>query len=229
MIAHEQEVVARHFDQVAKEYDYWKSKNKFYYDRLYAIVRKNTAGAKTVLDVGCGTGALLRASHAPRALGIDVSDAMVALARERNRDLPDYRFEHADITTWESSERFDAVLFFDVIEHVPDRLAAIQSLARVLAPGGRLVIEMANPAWEPILMFAERRGLKMPEGPHYRIWGGELLRLAEQSGLKLIQREWHLIFPKYIPYVSWFLNDVIGRLPIVRRLAVIEVFVFTKA
>jgi SAM-dependent methyltransferase len=165
----------------------------------------------------------------PKGVGIDISPGMIEVAKRNNAGHPQYEFQVADVTRFYSPHAFDTILFFDVIEHVADISSSLRSLYDLLAPGGTIVFTMANPLWEPILMVAERWGLKMPEGPHHRIWGGELLRLASLSGLKLAKREWHLIFPKYIPYVSWFLNKVVGTIPLIRRGAVIEVFIFTRA
>jgi 2-polyprenyl-3-methyl-5-hydroxy-6-metoxy-1,4-benzoquinol methylase len=223
----EQDVTA-HFDAVARDYDYWKKKNWFYYDTLRAIARRYVAPGASLLDVGCGTGAMIEATMPARAMGIDVSPEMIEIAKQRNQGHPEYRFVTADITTFRPGETVDVVLFFDVIEHVADTKAALASLHELLTPGGHLVITMANPLWEPVLMVAERLGLKMPEGPHYRVPTSGLLELARQAQLSLAKREWHLLFPKYIPIFSWFINDIVGQLPLMKRLAVIEVFVFTR-
>jgi SAM-dependent methyltransferase len=71
-----------------------------------------------VLDLGCGTGqhieALARRGH--RAVGVDVSPALVVLARERN---PDARIEVADLQTFALGERFDlAVALFGVFDYL---------------------------------------------------------------------------------------------------------------
>jgi 2-polyprenyl-3-methyl-5-hydroxy-6-metoxy-1,4-benzoquinol methylase len=224
-----QQEVATHFDAVAEEYDYWKKKNWFYYDALRTIARSYVSNESNLLDVGCGTGAMIEATKPRRATGIDISPDMVEIAKARLKTHPEYTFLAADITKFKAAETYDAILFFDVIEHVPDTNAALASLYKLIAPNGRLVVTMANPLWEPILMVAEKLKLKMPEGPHYRVPTKEFLQRAGASGLKLTKREWYLLFPKFIPGFSWFINDVIGRIPIIQRLAVIEVFVFTKA
>lgn len=223
-----QQEVAKHFDTVARDYDFWKKKNWYYYDTLHAIARAHTASAKRLLDVGCGTGTMMGIVAPPSGTGIDISPQMIAVARRNNAAHPEYSFEAADVTGFTPATTFDAILFFDVVEHVTDIPATLRSLHDLLAPGGNIVFTMANPLWEPILMLTERWGLKMPEGPHHRIWGGELLRRASAAGLVLKEREWHLIFPKHIPYISWFLNEVIGKIPFIRRGAVIEVFIFTR-
>ncbi len=226
---HEQDAVVTHFDEVAKQYDYWKQKNWFYYDTLKAITAKHVNPQDRLLDSGCGTGALLRAAGVRDAVGIDISPEMIAIAKERNADHPEFQFQTADIITFRSESPFDAILFYDVIEHVPDTRAALASLYQLLAPGGRLILSMANPLWEPILMLAEKLGLKMPEGPHYRVPTRQFLKMAQDAGFILEKREWYLLFPKSVPALSWFLNDIIGRIPLIERLSVIEVFILTKS
>jgi SAM-dependent methyltransferase len=225
----DQAIIGAHFDEVSKDYDYWKKKNWFYYQTLYAIARRYAGGAARLLDVGCGTGAMMEAVAPAQGVGIDVSPGMIAVAKTKYAHHAAYAFEVADIVSYTSSEKFNVILCFDVVEHLSDVPRALASLKDLLSQNGTLVLVMANPLWEPILMFAERRGLKMPEGPHYRMPDRELLLLASKAGLKLEKREWHLLFPKYIPWFSWFCNEVVGRLPLIKRLAVVEVFIFSRA
>src|SRR6267142_2054459 len=113
-----QQDVAVHFDAVAREYDYWKTKNWFYYDALRKIARAFVGPEDTLLDVGCGTGAMIEATQPKAATGIDISPDMVAIAESRLKNHPEYTFLAADITEFKAQETFDAILFFDVIEHV---------------------------------------------------------------------------------------------------------------
>lgn len=218
--------VGRHFGSVAAEYDYWKQKNPYYYDELKSIARQWASGARAVLDVGCGTGAILASLTPVRGVGVDLSPQMIAIARERNAARPQLSFVASDIADFYPDQTFDAVLFFDVIEHVPDPAPALAALRRSVESGGRVVISMANPMWEPVLLLAEKLGLKMPEGPHHRISAKTLIHLAATAGLRLFARDFRLLFPKDIPVFSYVVNRILGRLPLLRRLSVIEVFVF---
>lgn len=222
-----QDEIAAHFDDVAREYDFWKQKNWLYYDTLRAIARMHAAQDESLLDVGCGTGEMIRAVKPIKAVGIDISPVMVAIAQERNRGYPEYLFKTADITKFKSDEKFKTVLFFDVIEHVPDMQAALRALHDVLATDGVIILSMANPLWEPILLLGEKMGMKMPEGPHFRMSDKDLIRRAAEAGLKLQKREWYLLFPKHLPLVSALLNWF-GQFSPLNRLCVIEVFVFRR-
>ncbi|MDU8945669.1 class I SAM-dependent methyltransferase [Ovoidimarina sediminis] len=104
-----------------------------------------------VLDIGCGAGdttleAARRAGATGRALGIDVSAPLLALAEERARDVPNAAFLKADAQSHgfgaggfdRLTSRF-GVMFFDDFD------AAFGNLRRALAPGGRAALL----AWAP--------------------------------------------------------------------------------
>src|SRR5687767_11876725 len=71
------------------------------------------------LDVGCGCNGrvinLLKAEGF-QVEGVDVSERMVALARQRD---PDLSFYHADICRWELLRKYDFITAWDSIWHVP--------------------------------------------------------------------------------------------------------------
>jgi 2-polyprenyl-3-methyl-5-hydroxy-6-metoxy-1,4-benzoquinol methylase len=112
------------------------------------------APGTTVLDIGCGVGRWSRrlARRGARVTGIDLSPTMVDEARRRARvDGVASRcdFQVADVTRLDLSERFSLVLGITVLQHIleMDRLdAAVERLARHLAPNGRLVLLEAAPS-----------------------------------------------------------------------------------
>jgi SAM-dependent methyltransferase len=136
------------------------------YDKLYAkkdyekeaalIVSLATArnpGAKTLLDVACGTGKhLLYLKRAYRAEGVDISRGFVQIARQAN---PDLRFEVADMVGMRLHRTFDVVTcLFSAIGFVRTHARlrrAIRSLADHLGSGGLLFVEPWFPPdqWHP--------------------------------------------------------------------------------
>ena len=99
-----------------------------------------------VLDVGCGTGApacRLAADQGVEVLGITTSEVGVAAATERARaaGLPGARFEVRDGTDNQLPDAsFDRVWVMESSHLMPDRQALLSECARVLRPGGRLVL-----------------------------------------------------------------------------------------
>lgn len=102
-----------------------------------------------VLDVGCGTGFVLAALEAAgmRATGIDMHLAALRLARARVRG-PLFLSDAAALPFLAD---FDVVTLFDVIEHAVDDVGVLRQAARVLTPGGHVVVTApAGPdLWTP--------------------------------------------------------------------------------
>jgi ubiquinone/menaquinone biosynthesis C-methylase UbiE len=96
-----------------------------------------------LLDVGCGTGAAVRAAAevVERAVGLDLSPNMLAEARKRATGLPNAEFVEGDSENLPFDDgEFTAALCTTSLHHYPRPDAAAREFARVLAPGGRLVI-----------------------------------------------------------------------------------------
>ena len=98
-------------------------------------------GEAAVLDVGCGCGGLLSAisSHIGRGVGLDVSQQMLAHARERNAGDPRVSFALGDAARAPYADgSFDVVVSFLSL-HYLTWPSAIDEIMRVLTPGGRLL------------------------------------------------------------------------------------------
>jgi SAM-dependent methyltransferase len=110
---------------------------------LDRLIQERRPGARTLLDVACGTGAHLEHLAGKYEVeGLDLDPEMLAVARER---LPDATFHEGDMTSFDLDKRFGTVFcMFSSIGYVKteERLGdAIASMARHLEPGGVLVVE----------------------------------------------------------------------------------------
>ncbi len=108
------------------------------------LARVEGRGLATALDIGCGEGRFCRmiAPHVGRTTGIDPAPSMIAEARRRD-PMGDYRVGRAEQLDFPDNS-FDLLvsyLSFIDIEHID---AAIAEMARVLAPGGTLLIANLN-------------------------------------------------------------------------------------
>lgn len=113
------------------------------------------AGREASLELGCGVGRITRALSPSfrRCVGVDISAAMIQRAREMNADRPNCEWvvnDAPDLAAFDDGE-FDLVVSFIVLQHVPDRAVIssyLREMARILAPGGALVVQM--PASMPL-------------------------------------------------------------------------------
>jgi ubiquinone/menaquinone biosynthesis C-methylase UbiE len=126
------------------------------------------ASAGSVLDVGCGTGLLLRkaraAGHTGRLVGLDPAAAMLDQARVRD----DVEWILGDLSTVDFEDGFDLVVMtghvFQVFLGDDDIRAALAAVRRALAPGGRFAFETLNPARRPWEHWAGSVELVAPDG-----------------------------------------------------------------
>ena len=115
-----------------------------------AIVRQLREGSiESVLDAGTGTGRMLEllAPTIKRGVGVDSSPDMLAIARDRleRAHIHHCQVRLADVyrlpfANGDGEQGFDAVLFHQVLHYLEDPQGAIAEAARVLKPGGRILI-----------------------------------------------------------------------------------------
>lgn len=98
-----------------------------------------------VLDIGCGTGAVLQELQASReAEGVDFSE--LALEFGRKRGLTGLTLADAQALPF-SDGSFQAVVSLDTLEHVPDDAKALSEMARILSPGGIVILNVPAFQW----------------------------------------------------------------------------------
>jgi ubiquinone/menaquinone biosynthesis C-methylase UbiE len=137
---------SKYFDSVADKWD--DMRRTFFGDgvRRAAVAAARVAAGAVVADVGTGTGFLAEGAldAGARVIGVDASEGMLARVRERfaGRDF-EARLGDVDSLPLADGEA-DAVLANMVLHHAPDPPRAIREMARVLKPGGRLVVTDAD-------------------------------------------------------------------------------------
>jgi ubiquinone/menaquinone biosynthesis C-methylase UbiE len=134
----------RYYDDFSLTYDAHREAGYHaFVDDFEAACVRAWLGGPRVLEVGCGTGQVLRRVRrfAPQALGVDLSRGMLRRARERG--LPVAQASAMALPFRDGG--FDLVYSFKVLPHLPELARALAEIERVLAPGGHAILEFYNP------------------------------------------------------------------------------------
>lgn len=172
-----------------------------YEEQILPMAAEHLAGARRVLDVGCGEGQisrLARAGGAEVAIGIDPTWAQVAVATERGGGAA-YARAGAGALPFASAS-FDAVVACLVFEHIRDVDDAIAEVARVLEPGGRFLFFLNHPLLQtPNSGWIDDQILDPPE-QYWRI--GDYL--VEDESLQEVEKD--VLIPFIHRPLSRYLN-----------------------
>lgn len=119
---------------------------------MLALVREHARSASQVLEVGCGQGALLKKLELelPAAVvhGADVSPRSLEKSRQLGSRAELFQLDLAaldfDAQQAERFGRFDLIICSEVLEHLVDDARALERIARLLAPGGHLIVSVPS-------------------------------------------------------------------------------------
>ncbi len=171
-----------------------------------SVVASHIHPGSTVLDLGCGTGAIGR-HLAQRGDGV-VIDGLTLSTPEAELAAPYYRqvevtnLDDADLTRLFGHGAYDAIICADVLEHLDDSTRVLQQCRTLLAPAGRLLLSIPNTAYVGLiaeLMCGEFR---------YREEG-----LLDQTHLRFFTRRTLERFLHQCGYVIEQLDSVERSLP----------------
>lgn len=224
-----------HFDEIATEYDASLPAHvvEHYLDKRTAFVRARCAG-RSVLDVGCGTGALAGRLQAAgyEVTGLDPSEGMLDVMRARTTGVVAVHGSGTELPF--ESGHFDIVLTVATLHHIADPADVRQTLAemvRVCAPGGTILVwdhNPRNPYWSHLMA-------RVPQdtGEERLIPEGEITSALRAAGAEIVSSEQLGLVPDFTPpravRAAAALERLVERTPAVKRLAAHNVVLARRA
>lgn len=180
----EPSVLGTKYDKIAQWWHDCHVNSSYGVTQFEKAIRFTSQGGQA-LDVGCGAGGRfvrILESHGFAVTGLDVSVEMINLARKNH---PGHRFLHQDICIWETNEKFNFIVAWDSIFHLPFAMQkpVVSKLCGLLASGGILIYTFGD-------AHGEHTGQWHNDTFHYSSIGiSENLQLVMSNGLKILHLE----------------------------------------
>lgn len=169
-----------------------------------------------ILELGCATGDLIGNLKPSIGVGVDISDSMIAVARE---EYPSIEFVCDNAENFDTEKTFDYIILSGIVGTIENIQVLLEKAQKWAKTDTRIFIDFYNPLWYPLIKLGEKTGLKMPEMTRNWLSVDDLENFLYISGYQVIKRKYLMFFPKYVPLVSYILNKFIGNLPLLRRLS----------
>lgn len=183
-----------------------KGYDKHMLDLKFNLIRKYGKG-KVVLDLCCGTGEYLY-SELPlfkRAVGIDFSEKMLSIFRNRFNKIPSkLKIMQGDAREIPlKNESVDFVYSYSSLYYVPEVERAIGEIGRVLKSGGFAAFELGN-FWSANTFITELNYRVYGWSKPFHISYPKMLRAIDKAGLKIVDQHTFQFFPTWgIPLIPW--------------------------
>ncbi len=174
-----------------------------------------------VLDAGCGSGVHVRLSRDARIVGIDISEAQL----QRNRFISEKIV--GDIQVYDlGEEKFDFVMCWDVLEHLPEPDKALRSFARAVKTDGAILLALPNvyslkglitkftPHWFHIWIYRHIFNSKNAGKPGYSPFPTYLRPTISVGALKRFAAENNLLEEYFLLYEGSTIKKLESKSPI---------------
>lgn len=211
-----------HFNQIAPARARFVQRNRTYYRDLLRFLRYAVPPDARVVELGCGIGNVIGALPHREKTGIDFSDNMLEEARRRDRSGTRYLCD--DIEHLEHSESYDVVLLLDTINSLWDVQRTLANIrVKLCHPRSRLIVTYYNFLWEPLLRLGEILGIKTPMPDQNWLSRRDVRALLDLAHFEVVTESERLLLPRAVPVLSWVANTILAKLPLLRRLCLVQI------
>ncbi len=190
-------------------FDHWLSKNSYYHLFNAAFYKFIIPKNSKVLHIGCKNGYLLNALSVNIGVGVEFDEQYLMEAREKHSNFNFY----SDLTSLAPETKFDYIVVSNSIMEIDDIQIFFCDIQKFCNPDTRLVLDWYSTLWEPILNITQKLGLRRPTNIKNWVSAYDVSNFLYLSGFDIVTSGKQILFPKYIPIISWFLNNFLALVP----------------
>ena len=186
-----------------------KSRFASFYRRLL-VLRYNLmiSPDANVIEIGCGMGELLNGIQAARKIGLDLSPDQIARGKER--------FPHLDLRTGSGETGmvpegpFDVIILSDVLNYAADVEVLLRRLHASSHRGTRLLINVYNTLWRPLLGSARRLGLAAAQPASNWLSRKDVVNLCRLADWEVFKTFGAILIPLSLGPLGTFVNRCVA-------------------
>ncbi len=169
-------------------------------DRYNLLIRPDAK----VIEIGCGTGELLNGLNAAFKVGVDLSPEQIERGKERYPHL-DLRVGSGETAVLPEGP-FDVVILSDVLNYAADVEVLLRRLHASCHPGTRLLINVYNTIWRPVLGSARRLGLAAEQPASNWLSRRDVINLCTLADWEVFKSFGAILLPLPLGSLSAFIN-----------------------
>ncbi|MCP9798551.1 glycosyltransferase [Cyanobium sp. Lug-B] len=194
-------------------------RNRAYYEDLNRLHQLLVAPGLRVLEIGCGLGDLLAATHPGHGVGIERDPAIAAAAQAAHPNLRIVCAEAATLDPEAIGERapFDVILLANTLNTLEDVQGVLERLAAFCHDRTRLVVSFHNWLWQPLLKAAEGLRLRQPQPPESWLTPRDVQNLLDLAGWEVLKQGHRCLLPRRIPLLAPLANRWLSQLPVLEQ------------
>jgi ubiquinone/menaquinone biosynthesis C-methylase UbiE len=206
-----------YFDKLAPKRAAIRKRHSYYWDDITFFCNYFSNESLKVLEVGCGTGELIGNIKGHDKVGIDFSPEMISRASASFKDVT---FKVMNAENIEIPEKFDLVILSNLIGFTSDVQKVFEQLHAICHDQTKIIVTYYNHLWEPVLKLGEMMGIKKKTPNQNWLTQNDIRNLLMLAGFDVYRESKRMLFPIYIPVISWFFNKILAKLPIIRSFAI---------
>jgi hypothetical protein len=194
-------------------FDYWYQRHLYYHQRVVAFYQSIVPPKSNVLHVQCKNGYVLEGIEPHIGVGVEAERLSLSIARKR---YPEYRF-YASLEAV-PLQQFDYILLSFATMETDDIHELLTSIKRFCHHDTRIIIESYRLHWAPVLWITNKLGVRRPTNLKNWVSSRDLSTFFTLAGFESVTAGSYMLMPLKMPFIAWFLNNIIAHLPIFKYL-----------
>ena len=201
--------------------------SRFYQEALKKYYRFIIPEGRSVLELGCGTGDLLRALKPSKGVGIDFSsEAILRAEKAGNENICFYCSPIESIRNiFPMGETFDFIILSDLINDLWNVQQVLETIRAFCRPDTRIVLNFYSRVWQLPLDLARKLKLAKPQLKQNWFTPEDVKNILNLSGYEFIKQSYEFILPFSCPIIEPLFNRFFARLWPFRLLDLVNIII----